>query len=164
MGDANARRRADLSWSYDEVGSLAELLRLTRPEVIEYFRDGRRVSFIIERRIAREILNGTLATSEGANYDVEDDRGGCWEVRSLTSGGFYFCPSYMVGSGRSFDEQGFLQKVNRIDGYWIADVTGFPCVPCYEVGAAEVLRWWRDRVLGATSKISFKKAKRLLES
>ena len=35
-----------------------------------YFTDGRRVSFILERRLAYEVLKGTLAPSEGAGYDL----------------------------------------------------------------------------------------------
>ncbi len=35
----------------------------------------------------------------------------------------------MVGSGRSFDEDGFLDKLSEIDGYIIADIESFPKIP-----------------------------------
>ena len=55
-----------------------------------------RVSFILERHLAK-VMNGRLAPSEGAGYDLVDGYGQKWEVRSITRGGIYFCLSYMVG-------------------------------------------------------------------
>ena len=85
-----------LQW---DLANVAESLHLTAQETREYFTDGRRVSFILERRICHDIIGGRLSPSEGAGFDLIDARGQKWEVRSITSGGIYFCPSYMVGSG-----------------------------------------------------------------
>ena len=91
-----------------DLEAITKAMVLTSEEVYEYFTDGRRVSFILERRLSREVIKGTLASSEGAGYDLLDTEGGKWEVRTIPKGGIYFCPSYMKGSGRSFDERGFL--------------------------------------------------------
>jgi hypothetical protein len=139
-------------------------MKLSASEVREYFTDGRRVSFILERRISREVIKGTLASSEGASFDLLDPDGGKWEVRSLTRGGIYFCPSYMVGSGRSFDEPGFLKKLDEIEGYIISDVELFPDVPVWVVSAEDVLSWWQKGLLGVNSKITRAKAHQLLSS
>jgi len=96
-----------LTWDVTEI---ARVLKVEPKDVHEYFTDGRRVSFLLERRLAREVIKGTLAPSEGAGFDLIDPSGKKWEVRSVTRGGIYFCPSYMVGSGRVFDEPGFLRK------------------------------------------------------
>ena len=88
-----------LTW---DVEALAEQLHLTVDETLEYFKDGRRGSFVVERRVAREILGGRIAETEGESFDIYDDEGNKWEVRSLTKGGLYFCPSNMVGKGRKF--------------------------------------------------------------
>lgn len=114
-----------LSWDVDK---LADALKIKAPDVLEYFRDGRRVSFILERRIAFEVLNARLAPSEGAGFDLIDSSGGKWEVRSITKGGIYFCPSYMVGSGRVFDRVGFENKMNELKGYVLSDIEGFPAI------------------------------------
>jgi hypothetical protein len=45
---------------------------LTHDETLTYFQDGRRCSFITERRIAREFIGGRIADSEGAAYDIFD--------------------------------------------------------------------------------------------
>jgi hypothetical protein len=139
-------------------------MKLSASEVREYFTDGRRVSFILERRISREVIKATLASSEGASFDLLDPDGGKWEVRSLTRGGIYFCPSYMVGSGRSFDEPGFLKKLDEIEGYIISDVELFPDVPVWVVSAEDVLSWWQKGLLGVNSKITRAKAHQLLTS
>ena len=50
------------SWDIKEIASA---LKITEEDVKNYFTDGRRVSFILERRIAKVILNGKLASNEG---------------------------------------------------------------------------------------------------
>jgi hypothetical protein len=154
-------KKAILQW---DMATLTAAMKITEQEVREYFTDGRRVSFLLERRISREIIGGRLAASEGASYDLLDEEGGKWEVRSLTRGGIYFCPSYMVGSGRRFDEPGFLRKVEEIHGYIVSDVEMFPDVPVWIIPADAVLNWWRSGDLGMNSKISRDKAHRLFRS
>lgn len=147
-----------LAW---DVPALQKTLGVTAAEVREYFTDGRRISFLLERRLVREVLQGGLAPSEGDPYDVIDAHGGRWEVRSLTDRGIYFCPSHMVGSSRSFDERGFMAKLDGIDGYLVSDIEQFPAVPFWVVRTDTVRRWWRDKKLGATSKVSYEEARRL---
>lgn len=144
-----------------DMAGLQHTLGVSEAEVREYFTDGRRISFLIERRFAREILQGRMAPHEGTPYDVIDAHGGKWEVRSLTDRGIYFCPSHMVGSSRSFDERGFMAKLEGIDGYLVSDIEQFPAVPYWVVRTATVRAWWSDKKLGATSKVSYAEARRL---
>lgn len=148
-----------LSWDVHEI---AKVLKIRPEDVREYFTDGRRVSFIVERRLAREVLKGKLAPTEGAGYDIIDSHGNKWEVRSITRSGIYFCPSYMVGSGRHFEEEGFLRKLNEIKGFIIADVESFPNIPFWIIPVEQVKKWWDSGKLGSTTKISRKKALELL--
>ena len=141
-----------LAW---DTRTLQAVLGVSEAEVREYFTDGRRISFLIERRLVREVLQGRLAPSESDPYDVIDAHGGRWEVRSLSDRGIYFCPSYMVGSSRAFDERGFFAKLDGIEGYLVSDIEQFPAVPYWVVRTATVRRWWADRKLGSTSKISY---------
>jgi hypothetical protein len=78
-----------LEW---DLAALQSSLHLSEAEVCAYFTDGRRVSFILERRLMREVLGGCLAVSEGDGYDVLDRDGKKWEVRSISKGGIYFVP------------------------------------------------------------------------
>ena len=148
-----------LAW---DLAAIARALNISSDDVLEYFTDGRRVSFILERRIAREVLGGTLARSEGAGYDLLDREGRKWEVRSISRGGVYFCPSYMVGSGRSFELGGFLAKLDEIAGYILADIEAFPRLPFWTVTSGEVREWWRTGELGTATKVSRKRALELL--
>ena len=145
-----------------DIGNIADSLHLTPQETKEYFTDGRRVSFILERRICREIVGGVLSPSEGAGFDLIDELGRKWEVRSITSGGIYFCPSYMIGSGRRFEENGFFEKLNAIEGYVLSDVTRFPEIPLWKVSEKIVRRWYHDGMLGAGTKVSRSRALKLL--
>ena len=145
-----------------DIREIASALKIKEKDVRLYFTDGRRVSFILERRLAYEILNGRLAPSEGAGYDLVDSSGGKWEVRSISRGGIYFCPSYMVGSGRSFQERGFLRKLREIKGYIISDIESFPQVPFWIIPVEQVFQWWKNRLLGKTTKISRDKALKLI--
>lgn len=154
-------RKSILKW---DLALLTQAMQITESEVKQYFTDGRRVSFVLERRISREIVGGSLSTSEGAAFDLLDTAGGKWEVRSLTRSGIYFCPSYMVGSGRKFDEPGFLRKLDEIEGYIVSDVELFPEVPVWVLAKEDVLDWWNRNQLGAGTKISRARAHQLFGS
>ena len=149
-----------LSWDIDE---LAQALKLTRDDIQAYFTDGRRVSFLLERRIAREVVHGTIARSEGAAFDVLDPQGRKWEVRSIARGGIYFCPSYMVGSGRSFHQEGFLEKLDEIEGYIVSDIESFPQIPYWILPGQIIRSWWNQGELGSATKITRKKALELIK-
>ena len=115
-----------LKWN---LNSIAVSMHLSPAETLDYFTDGCRVSFILERRICREIIVGRLAPNEAAGFDLIDAHGRKWEVRWITRQGVYFRSSYMVGSGRKFDEGGLFKKLHEIEGYVISDVTKFPEIP-----------------------------------
>lgn len=139
-------------------------MHLAEGDVQLYFTDGRRISFLLERRIAFEVLGGTLAPSEGAGWDVQDAEGNKWEVRSISKRGIYFCPSYMVGSGRTFNEPGFLQKLDDISGYAVSDISQFPRIPVWVVPVTAVRAWWAAGQLGGSSQVTRDTALTLLRA
>ena len=143
--------RFQLRWDDEQ---LANAFKVTPSDIREYLTDGRRVSFIIERRLKWENPGWQLAPSEGAGYDLLDPDGGMWEVRSITRGGVYFNPSSQVGSGRRFNEEGFQLKMSGIKGFILCDIVDFPVVEVYVVPVANVLRWHKERRLGANAKVS----------
>jgi hypothetical protein len=150
-----------LEW---DLALLQGAMHLSADEVRAYFTDGRRVSFILERRLMREVLGGKLAASEGDDHDLVDATGRKWEFRSISSGGIYFCPSYMVGSGRRFECDGFLRKLEMIHGYVVSDITLFPKIPYWFVEAALVRRWWDSGSIGSATKIARWRALELLQT
>ena len=142
-----------LTWDEAE---LAQAFRIAQEDVREYLTDGRRVSFIIERRLANEHANWRLAPSEGKGYDLLDPNNDKWEVRSITNSGVYFTPSNQVGSGRSFNEPEFQEKLREIKGFILTDIAPFPDVNVYVVPVANVVRWYRLGLLGSSASISRK--------
>ena len=146
-----------LNW---DINLISAALKLTKEETSEYFKDGRRASFIMERKI-RDAMNNDLtedkkwklAISEGSGYDLLDLNNNKWEVRSLTKN-VYFTPSNQVGSGRSFNKLGFLEKINQIEGYFVTDIIKFPEIPYYKLTSNQVKRWWNDGKLGTKASVS----------
>ena len=148
-----------LTW---DINLISESLQLHPDDIKQYFTDGRRISFLIERRLCY-LLDGSLSINEGCDYDLEGRGGLKWEVRSLSKTGIYFCPSYMVGSGRSFNSEGFENKLQKIDGYIISDIMKFPNIPYWIIPVDIVKTWWLTGQLGNTSKIGRKRFKLLLD-
>lgn len=146
-------------WNVEE---LSKAMKIKPKDIIEYFTDGRRVSFILERRLAYEIVYGKLAPSEGSGYDLIDRHGKLWEVRSITKGGLYFSPSNMVGKGRDFELQGFLKKLKAVEGYILCDVQAFPKIPFWAIPKDTVQNWWDEGLLGKKTHISHKTALELI--
>lgn len=146
-------RRFSMSWDEAE---LARAFKVKPEDVREYMTDGRRASFIIERRLKWEHAGWTLAPSEGAGYDLRDPDGGLWEVRSITRGGVYFNPSNQVGAGRKFEQKGFLAKLEALKGFILADITSFPTVYLYVVPVKLVRDWYESGQLGKNCRVSRK--------
>lgn len=137
-----------------DADKLAEAFGVTLADIQEFMTDGRRASFIIERRLKWGHPGWELAPSEGAGYDLQSPTGGLWEVRSITRGGVYFNPSAQVGSGRAFAEAGFITKLDAIEGFILADITAFPIVPVTVVPVSFVRQWWADRQIGTNARVS----------
>ncbi len=136
-----------------DLAKLSDALQIPPNDVELYFRDGRRVSFLLERRIRDSFPGWRLASSEGAGYDLVDAEGINWEVRSVSKN-IYFCPSYMVGSGRSFQEPGFFTKLADIGGYICSDITTFPKVPVFVIPAELIMSLYKEGRLGGSTLIS----------
>lgn len=145
------KKKFVIQWNEEK---LADAFQVKIEDVREYFTDGRRVSFLIERRLKWDNPGWELAPSEGAGYDLIDPKGGLWEVRSVTRGGVYFTPSNQVGAGRSFNEGGFQAKLGRIKGFILTDIQMFPSMEAYVVPVKNILRWHSDGILGSNGKIS----------
>ena len=148
------KNRFQMEW---DLAELARAFRVREQDIKEYLTDGRRVSFIIERRLKWEHEGWELAPSEGAGYDLRDPDGGLWEVRSLTGSGVYFTPSAQVGSGRRFDEAGLLKKLEGLKGFILSDVVRFPTVDVFVVPVMYVIEWYQAGLLGVNAQVSRRK-------
>ena len=142
-----------ISWN---IAKLSTAMQISTDDVMAYFTDGRRASFMMERHLAK-LYDGALAVSEGQLFDFEDAEGRKWEVRSITKQGVYFNPSVQVGAGRAFEEVAFRKKVGEIHGFILCDITRFPTVPVFEISSATAVDWFEAGQLGKNAKASLKK-------
>lgn len=136
--------------------AIASAFGVSEQDIQEYMTDGRRASFIIERRLKWDNPDWKLAPSEGAGFDLIDPNGHRWEVRCITSQGVYFNPSNQVGSGRVFNEREFLNKLYGIAGFILADITKFPVVPVFKFSVDYVFEWYQQKLLGANARVSYR--------
>ena len=139
---------------FDEL-KLADAFGVMPEDIRAFMTDGRRASFIIERRLKWAHEGWTLAPSEGSGFDLRSPTNELWEVRSLTRGGVYFTPSAQVGSGRKFEEQGFLAKLDGVAGFILSDLTKFPSIPVIVIPVCFVRKWWAARELGVSAKVNY---------
>lgn len=137
-------------------------LQIPEDTIYRYFSDGRRISFLLERRLATEVFRGNVADSEKADYDIIDSQGHKYEVRCISRSGVYFTPSSMVGSGRKFNKLKFYKKLETIHAYVLCDIAKFPTVPCWSIASNEVLDLYNHGKLGKTCRLSRKSALRIL--
>lgn len=147
-------KRFQMRWNAE---ALAAAFEVFEDDIREYLTDGRRASFIIERRLKWKHPGWELAPSEGAGYDLLDPDKNRWEVRSITRQGVYFNPSNQVGSGRAFNEEGFIEKLSGIKGFILSDIVEFPIIDVFVVPVDKVVRWHRAGLLGSNAKVSRKR-------
>ena len=150
-GRIELERTFTLAWN---TNALSQALRIEDQDVVDFFTDGRRLPFVVERRLKLDYPDWGLAQAQGSGFVLVDPENGRWDVRSITKSGVYFCPSYMVGSGRAFVKDEFNQKLREINGFILSDVTLFPDVPIYKIPVQNVIRWYDNRLLDNQAKVT----------
>lgn len=95
--------------------------------VNEIFKDGRISGLISEYFICDLFKSLKRSDSEKAPYDVYCTK---WmhgyECRTVTKGGVNFCPSYMLGKGREYNETEHHEKINNVHGFIFFDIVNMP--------------------------------------
>jgi hypothetical protein len=123
---------------------------LDETESLDYFSDGRRVGFLLEMLVVKQ-LGMTKATTERSPFDATDRNGKTYEIRCLTTDAF-FAPNNQRGKGRRFDERGFLNKLDVVDNYLFVDIDPIHVVtgvlPVYQLSSSLVRMWYSNGVLG----------------
>lgn len=135
---------------------------INQENIKNYFTDGRRASFLMELTVDLHVTKGKLAPNQGSGYDVIDNNNKKWEVRSITKQ-VDFKPSNQTGSGRKFNEAGFLEKLNLIEGYILCDITSFPEVRYWKLKKTIVKDWYENGKLRKDVTVIRSKLFKLLE-
>jgi len=162
--------------SFDEA-KVAEGLGLSVDDVRAYFRDGRRAQPVRtspgtaggrrrswaggrcltfapgEKPPFRSLASGGLVVERPARFDVRV------VVRELS-----FAPSWMKGTGRSFDPEAFRRYYeNERMGVFVVDVLAWPLCPYWRVPSHAIFEWAEKGLLGATARVKREDLPRLLE-
>lgn len=173
MPGRRARRRGDHgiffpdqlvmgdSWKVSlDTESMANCFGVRHQDVITNLKDGRAASKWMESMIKHQMgLDGHETDSD--SYDVRD-KNDKWEVRTLTDNGVHFCPNNMKGKGRSFSEQGFLDKLNEVEGYIICNVRQIPQIKFTVLSNVSVLDAYERGDLNKSAQISGAKGDRVI--
>lgn len=153
------KTRGIMTWG---VRSVAQALGVPVGISIKLMQDGRLLSALVEVRL-RQFFPGFKPAPVNATYDLIDPSGKLWEVRSITKSGAHFSPSYMRGSGRNFDRDGFIDRIKTLEGYILADTHGYPIVRYWAIPTAVVWDWYSNCKLTGSASGSRNKILGLLE-
>jgi hypothetical protein len=138
-----------LEWNQERI---AKAMMIPAEAVKRIFCDGRIASWILEYALAEKL---GLKLSRRNEYDLRAPDRSKIEVRCLTASGVYFCPSYMVGCGRTFNQEGFYEKLTNLTHFIVCDILFFPRIPYYIITSEDVRRWHEDGgILGYRSGIT----------
>lgn len=108
--------------------------RVNENVVYDLMQDGNVFGRLAENIVCEYCTEFEMATDNQTYYDVVSSNDNSkWEVRTFTSRGCNLIPSYQIGSGRSYDQDEFHEKLNNIDGYIIVDNREFPIVKIYQI-------------------------------
>jgi hypothetical protein len=115
----------------------------------DIFSDGRQASVVIEGILSHH-LEVSAAPHGNAKWDLELPDG-LAEVKCLTRRGVKFLPSGQVGSGRSYDEAAFLERLEQNIAYYVADIREFPDVRITLIPAAILVSWANEGIMRSGS-------------
>ena len=140
---------------------LIDALQISEESINDKFTDGRTVSALIEERVVKELPNLlSLAKDRGGGIrkiiDVDHKE---WELRTISKTGIAFAPSKMIGVGRSFDADGFFERLNEIAGYIVVNTLTFPGQSIFQIDLVptdNIRSWFNDGSLGKRAKIPSK--------
>lgn len=98
---------------------------LSQKQVYKLFTDGRRASGFLERQL--EVWFPELTFVDGKGFDFVDMMNQKYDAKCFTKGGAKFCPSVMLGAGRSVNEKKLWEHAAYMI-YIFCDIIDFPQV------------------------------------
>lgn len=149
-----------LRWSNWDV---ARALQLPVGECADLMRNSRLLSSVIEHRLVHQYFIGSSLAPNNAPYDLLTKSGSRAEVRSITKQGVHFAPSYMRGSGRSFDRKRFEERLDQLNLFILVDTTSYPSSKFWVLDADVVHDWWDNGDMSASATVSRRNLFKLID-
>ena len=121
-----------MSYEFDKVyhydlSSWINIDGWSEKETIALMDDGRFASHILERQIPKWFPTLDHITGCKDHDHVDKTNGLRFDAKNLTKNGCKFMPSSMLGAGRRFNQNIFLEKAKTLN-YIICDIADFPSV------------------------------------
>lgn len=136
------------------VDDISRALKITPPDVINKFRDGRVTSWFAEIWGERLFSYKTHANSNYPGSDASIDLGaiGPFEisVRCLTKAGIKFQKSANIGSSRSASQNDVYDAVSGVERVVVVDIRQFPELTFLPLDSKWLLRRAHEGTLTAT--------------
>ena len=111
---------------------------LSQDRVYKLLSDGRRASGFLELQLEEWFPD--LTFEDGKGYDHVDTNGQQYDAKCFTKGGAKFCPSVMLGAGRSVDEVKLWEHANDMI-YIFTDIVEFPTVKVRFVKGSDLTQY-----------------------
>lgn len=143
---------AQIGMSFDVPRLKEALSGIGDDQVLSIFRDGGNASIILENVLGHH-LQVPQAPNRNSKWDLTLPDGKA-EVKCLTpSSGVKFIPSGQVGSGRTYDEVAFRERLDGIVAFYVPDICAFPDITITLV-PTEVIGDWLQRGVLTSGSIS----------
>lgn len=149
-----------LDW---ELKPMAAAMQATEAEMKEFFKLPGSVPDLAKTIVVKKLRGWRPAAAKGSYHDFVDDQGKLWKFGGMSAGGMRFNASRRTVPGDRFNEAGFHQKLDRTEGYVLADIPTFPKLDVYLAETKTIRRWHAERRLGPSTHVGRKKLLRMLQ-
>jgi hypothetical protein len=111
---------------------------LSQSLVNQLFTDGRRASGFLEKQL--ELWFPELTFVDGKGFDFVDPTNQKYDAKCFTKGGAKFCPSVMLGAGRTVNEEKLWEHATHMI-YIFCDIVDFPQVKVIYKKGTDLLKY-----------------------
>ena len=114
-----------LNKTYTHILPTPTFANLSSDEIIKIFKDGRPFSHFIEKWLEKNYPLIHITGCKDHDFIDKEFRDTKYDEKTFTSKGCKFCPSNMLGAGRSFNAEIFKEKSSKLI-YCIVSNVNFP--------------------------------------
>lgn len=154
------KKIAIIQWNMKD---LIRSLGVEEPHVLRFLKDGRNSAFLLKFRLSIE-LGWELVEGQNAPTHLISKDNKIWIIKTCTPiSGVSFCSNSMIGKGRKFESNKFIDSLKEHEGFLVADVSDFPTVEIYQISSREIFNLYMQGMLNE-GRIRFNQFKNVVKS
>ncbi len=112
---------------------------LPRETCIELFKDGRVFSHFIEVWLEKHYPLTHVKGCKAYDFKDNNDETILYDEKTFTRNGCQFCPSSMLGAGRKFNQEEFIEKTSKLIFCFVSNVN-FPEIKIKFIRGIDLLK------------------------